>query len=279
MGDSISAIPSIRVLRFSRNLHGRDFVVGDLHGAYTTLLAAMKQANFDGSVDRLFPVGDLIDRGADSWRCARFLRQPYVPAAVRGNHEDMLIELYRDGVPHEDVLRAMARFNGFGWWLDTTPEQRAEILAAVIVLPLVIELETSRGMVGIVHADVPAGMDWPTFVREIEAGNPEVTQTALWGRDRIQSGNTDGVRGIGRVFVGHTPQWNGLQRLGNVYAVDTGAIFGESGRKQEGRLTMAEMACKTEMLVEPRSARLIDVRANLEAGPETSTEPFGNYAR
>lgn len=278
MGDSTNPFPSTRILRVSRNLAGRDFIVGDIHGAYNSVLAAMKAANFDGSCDRLFSVGDLIDRGADSWRCARFLRQAYV-AAVKGNHEDMLLELYKDGVPDEAVLRAMANFNGFGWWLDTTPEQRVEILSAVVMLPLVIEIETSRGMVGIVHADVPAGMDWPTFVREIDAGNPEVIHTALWGRNRIQAGNTDGVRGIGRVFVGHTPQWNGLQRLGNVYAVDTGAIFGETGRKEEGRLTMAEMACKTEMLTAPRPVQLIDVRASLEGGPETSTEPFGNYAR
>ena len=41
--------------------------------------------------------------------------------------------------------------------------------------------------------------------------------------------------GIGRVFVGHTPQWGGLRRYGNVYAIDTGAVFGWLG--MDGHLT------------------------------------------
>lgn len=269
-----SAVPRIR--RLAANTKGRDFIVGDIHGAFTTLLAAMKAANFDGSCDRILSVGDLIDRGKDSWRCAKFLRQPYVEA-VQGNHEAMLLELYKDGEPDEAVLRWAARQNGFGWWLDVAMDQRAEILQAISLLPTVIELETPRGLVGLVHADVPAGMTWPTFVKEIEAENQDVIQTALWGRDRINDGNEDGVEGIGRVFVGHTPQWNGLQQFGNCFAMDTGAIFGEIGRKAEGRLTFAETMCQTTVLTELRSTRLVDVREDPPGFIPPAAHPFGNY--
>lgn len=267
-----------RVLRFGLNQHGRDFVVGDIHGAYNSVLAAMKAANFDGSRDRLFSVGDLIDRGLDSWRCARFLAQHYVHA-VRGNHEDMLLELYKDGEPHEAVLQWAAQHNGFGWWLNVPKEQRKDILEAIAKLPNVIEIETRRGTVGLVHADIPAGMSWSAFVGQIEAGDADVLQTSLWGRDRIRSANDDGVAGIGRVFVGHTPQWNGVQRFGNIYAIDTGAIFGETGYKSEGRLTFAEAACRTAVLTEPRPANLLDLRVDPISGGAPNDEPFGAYAR
>lgn len=274
MNPILSAAP--RVLRLAQNTKGRDFIVGDIHGAFTTLLAAMKAANFDGSCDRILSVGDLIDRGVDSWRCAKFLRQPYVEA-VRGNHEDMLLELYKDGVPDEAILLCAARQNGFGWWLAVPEEQRMEIVQVIRELPTVIELETSRGLVGLVHADVPAGMSWSEFVREIEAENDDVIQTALWGRDRVSSGNSDGIEGVGRVFVGHTPQWDGLQKYGNLYNVDTGAIFKEIGRKDAGRLTFAAATCQTVVLTAPKATCLFDVREDPPDFRAPDEHPFGSY--
>ena len=275
-GTTLPAAP--RILRLAANTKGRDFVVGDIHGAYNTLLAAMKEANFDGARDRILSVGDLIDRGPHSWRCARFLALPYVHAC-RGNHEGMLLELYKDGEPDEAILQWAARHNGFAWWLDVSAAQRQDILREVAQLPTIIELETARGTVGLVHADVPAGMNWATFVREVEAENPKVLETALWGRKRVQSGNEDGVEGIGRIFVGHTPQWDGLRRCGNIYYVDTGGIFNEMGLKAEGRLTFAEVSMKTVMLTASRPATLVDVRMDPPGTPVPNTEPFGRYTR
>jgi len=62
-----------RVMRLGRNEKGRDFVVGDIHGAFDLVIDAMKAVNFDPEADRLLSVGDLIDRGAGSHRCAAFL--------------------------------------------------------------------------------------------------------------------------------------------------------------------------------------------------------------
>ena len=52
-----------RVKRFAANTAGRDFAVGDIHGHFTRLQSALDKAGFEPSVDRLFSVGDLIDRG------------------------------------------------------------------------------------------------------------------------------------------------------------------------------------------------------------------------
>lgn len=249
-----------RVLRFKRNEQGRDFVVGDIHGAFDLVLKAMSQAQFNPAVDRLFSVGDLIDRGAGSHRCVKFLAQPYVHA-VRGNHEDMLLELYANGEPDPAVVEFMASRNGFGWWLSVPAMHRREILAAIAELPLAIEIETVRGTVGLIHADIPERMSWDKFLADIEAANPKTTETCLWGRDRIRSNNAEGVQGVGRIFVGHTPQWGGLARYGNVYAVDTGAVFAEQGAKDDGCLTMARLVMKTEALTAPHErVSLVDLR-------------------
>ena len=261
------------VKRLPANRAGRDFAVGDIHGAYDLVIQAMDEVGFDPSCDRLFSVGDLIDRGPGSYRCARFLAQPYVHA-VRGNHEDMLIDLYAVGEPPQEALGWMAARNGLGWWLDASPEVRQDTLDAIRRLPIAIEVATYRGNVGFIHADVPAGMDWQTFLSGIEAGDKDIIETTLWGRDRIQGENNDGVPGVGRVFVGHTPRWGGLRRYGNVYAIDTGAVFGELDIKDEGRLTMVNLLARTGCLVEPRQVALVDVR-NTDIPPEY---PFGLYA-
>lgn len=77
--------------RFPTNPSGRDFVVGDLHGCLDLLQAQLERVGFDTGCGRLFSVGDLVDRGPDSMGCLRLLREPWFHA-VRGNHEDMLLD-------------------------------------------------------------------------------------------------------------------------------------------------------------------------------------------
>lgn len=259
------------VKRYPQNTAGRDFVVGDIHGAFTLLLAAMQRVEFNPSVDRLFCVGDLIDRGEESARVAKFLEQPYVHA-VRGNHEDMLLQLHADGeFPDITSEHWMVKRNGLGWWVNTSREQKQVILAAIQKLPIAIEVDTPRGTVGIVHAEVRSGLSWREFLVHIERGDEDITQIALWRRDRIRAMDSNGVRGVGRVFVGHTPQWGGATRLGNVYAVDTGAIFASMGKKEEARLTMMNMLHTSVVLTAPSDSLLNILNQPVE-------QPFGSYA-
>lgn len=258
------------IINFARNVQGRDFVVGDIHGAFDLVLRAMEKAKFDPAIDRLFSVGDLIDRGNGSHRCVKFLAQPYVHA-VRGNHEDMLIDLYKDGEPAPEVLMFAARSNGFGWWLSTSDSQRQVILAAIRDLPYVLEVETVRGTVGILHADVPRGMSWGRFLEAVKAGEQSVLETCLWGRSRVQFGDSSGVIGVGRVFVGHTPQ-DGPKQLGNVFYIDSAAVFGALHGVNEGWLTMAAIDARTSAIAAPRRGRsLVDLRVDAVA----PSVPFG----
>lgn len=267
-----------RVLRLEANQVGRDFVIGDIHGAYDLVLEAMRKVEFNKTCDRLFSVGDLIDRGPDSHRCLKFLQQPYV-YAIRGNHEQMLIDMHADGEPHEAVVEWMSARNGFGWWKTTPQTTRDQILDAVKALPLAIEIQTLRGTVGLIHAEIPPGMSWPTFLSRIERGDEKVIETCLEGRDRYRARDEGGVPGVGRVFVGHTVHWGGATRYGNVYAIDTGAVFGHLGIKDKGSLTMAKLAVSTGILSAPppREVSLVDIR--IAEDGEAETRPFGQYAK
>jgi serine/threonine protein phosphatase 1 len=271
-----------RVLRLPRNTRGRDLIITGPHGAYDLVWDAMKAANFDRSCDRLLVGGDLIDRGAGSARAGIFLRQPYV-YSVAGNHERMLIDAWRQGALNRDIVDALARmnYNGMRWMKDVSIEDLELLAATFDDLPFVIEVETSRGLVGIVHADVPPGMDWQTFTTKIEAGDEYATRMALGmdlsdtfheSRQRVQTRRTDGVPGVGRVFVGHTVLFEGMQKFGNLYAIDSGSAWADAG-KDKGHLTMVNPLMQTQYLAQPPGAR-DDPRLDLRIDGEIPAREF-----
>jgi len=241
----LKVLPNPVFKRLQRNTKGRDLITGDIHASYDLLLRAMDKVNFDQSCDRILSVGDLIDRGPGSHRTARFLSHDWVHA-VLGNHEAMLLEAYQDGEAHPAVLAYMHSRNGFSWWRDTKDSVKADILAALRKLPLAIEVDTKRGPVGLIHADVPRGMSWQAFIAALESGDLAVAEVALWGRDRLHQNDASGVDGIGRLFVGHTPMKR-LTKFGNVYAVDTGAVYGLL-EASEGALTFVDIMTGTALL-------------------------------
>lgn len=252
---------------------GRVFTVGDIHGCLSLLQRAMEQVKFDPSVDTLICVGDLIDRGPQSAQSVLFLQNDFV-YAVRGNHEDMLIRAQEDERWAENFIR-----NGGMWWMSTPQSLQQDILQLVKKLPIAIELPTPRGLVGFVHADVPHQMTWQQFTEAIEAGDEHIIQTALWGRNRIQSGDDAGVMGVGRVFVGHTP--SRPHRLGNVYAIDSGAVFGVLGqiKPEDAPLTMLNLLCETQVLCDPSSRPVKTDAGYVRTETSEAQRPFSPYAR
>lgn len=123
----------------------------------------------------------------------------------------MLIDAYRAN-PRLPYSAHDAR-----WWLTIDDESKPMIIDKLDSLPLVIEVETAQGLVGVVHADVPVELDWNDFTQSLDSA--QIQDTALWGRERIKKHHRGGVPGAWRVCVGHTWIPHSL-RLGNVLALD-----------------------------------------------------------
>lgn len=83
---------TFRVEYLPLNEQGRDFIVGDLHGEASFLDALLARVRFDHAADRLFSVGDLVDRGPEPERCLRLADEPWFHA-VQGNHDAFLADL------------------------------------------------------------------------------------------------------------------------------------------------------------------------------------------
>lgn len=222
------------VRSFPRNEWGRDYVVGDIHGCFRQLQRRLERLAFDPSRDRLFSVGDLLDRGPDSLATLRWLQYPWFHCCL-GNHEAMLLSLAGDWRAHPDWFL----FNGGQWWFELEDAQRAQVLEALLPLPFALEVATAWGQVAIVHADVSADLDWPAFVGALRQGDPHARATALWSRSRADGLVARGVAGIDRVVCGHTiDPGRGVSVHGNVWFIDTGAFLDPDGES----LTVLPMA-------------------------------------
>lgn len=216
---------STLVQRFSRDTDGRDLIVGDIHGCFTKLQAALDSVGFDPTCDRLFSVGDLVDRGPESDRALEWLAQPWFHA-VQGNHEDMAIRFLNGNI---GIGNYMA--NGGAWNIGNTPDVQRDFAEAFSALPIAIELQTKAGVVGIVHASCPFD-SWSDFTEVLEhpdltgALRRDVIDLATWSRDRISNQIKTPVLGARAVVCGHTPVEAPVW-LGNTLYIDCKAWWGQ----------------------------------------------------
>jgi serine/threonine protein phosphatase 1 len=259
------------VLILEENTKGRDFVVGDIHGHFEVLDKALAAVNFDPEKDRLISIGDLINRGPQSPRCLEFLAQPWFHA-VRGNHEDFFIKNFEKGLNYTPEQKAAVR-DDFRWLFNQSAQDLKRMRQAFMEMPIAVEMKTARGTVGFVHCDVPEGMDWNTFKKNIEAGDPATTQTAVESRERLDAKSLSGVDGIDRIFFGHIPQRHGMAHLGNCYYVDTGCFYCFRGKVEDFSLTLADVTARTSSMDVPRQDGYF--RTITQGTP--ATHPFTTY--
>ncbi len=98
------------------------YAVGDIQGCYKPLKKLLKKAAFDPSRDKLWCVGDLINRGPDSLKVLRFLKSlGDACVVVLGNHDLHLLKLAAGSKRHsardtfDDLLHAPDRHELLEW--------------------------------------------------------------------------------------------------------------------------------------------------------------------
>lgn len=245
-----SKIMNTLLKTFKPNTAGRDFVVGDLHGCYKLLLAALKHVEFDENVDRLFSVGDLVDRGKENEDCLALLDKAWFHC-VKGNHEQ-LMEDYLTGGP----TGVYWDYNGGGWWRDNkyTALDVENLLFKLKNMPFGITVENSFH---VIHAELhnDPKLSELNFAEKFESlalrrmGDGEAV---LWGREKFMmfygadlsklKTKNSGTSKLFPIFSGHTTVRNPLT-IGNQTCIDTGAF--RAPRDKWAGLTIVEPATNT----------------------------------
>lgn len=213
-----------QVVRYPRNLAGRDLIIGDIHGYFTKARQALDAVGFDPARDRVFCVGDLVDRGPESDQALDWLDLPWF-RCVRGNHEEAAIAWAMGGM---DKWHYIAAFSG-AWNVMNPPSESLRIADAFAALPLAIELETEGGLVLVAHADCPL-TEWGQAHQILEDGGlrADALQASMqWSRDRLKRMFDGPVTDLRAAVVGH----NEVERftsLDNILFIDTGGWHGRS---------------------------------------------------
>ncbi|ALJ00841.1 metallophosphoesterase family protein [Rufibacter tibetensis] len=193
------------------------YAISDIHGCLKTFRYMVEEVIKLKYIDRLYLLGDYIDRGPDSKGVLDYimkLKQTYRVYALCGNHEDMLMKA-RDN----DLYLTSWMFNGGKEALKSFRAESIKDIKSIYWefmedLELYIELDDYL----LVHAGFNFAIPDPTKDRH----------TLLWARefevDRFKLGNR-------RIVHGHTPitlnqiKFSLNKPVSKVINIDGGCVF------------------------------------------------------
>lgn len=125
-----------------------DYCVSDIHGYYELFCRLLDKIRFGGG-DKLYVLGDVIDKGPDSIRLAKLLFSMSNVYCIAGNHEYDFLKYYRAMMRQtEDYDWVLEKLRGYftdGYLLDWETVDRFDFL------PFYAETDDFIG----VHAGVP----------------------------------------------------------------------------------------------------------------------------
>jgi hypothetical protein len=243
------------------------WVIGDVHGFSNTLRHLVQTLNMSQD-DRLVLLGDLIDRGPNSFDVVRFAREDSRIHCVKGNHEQMMIESFTlEKVDAPDQEARVWIHNGgretIASYFRAFPEDArgaldwmlGQDIAWMISLPAHIVLDKWR----LVHAGY----------HPIRSLDEQTEKDLLWIRKEfhVASSPIDDERSV--VF-GHTPTMNLYSRSENRW----GDAWFSTVQLQDGRPASVGLdTCVFHKQNQPAVLTAFDLQT-LEVRPLNRCEPW-----
>lgn len=171
------------------------YVIGDVQGCYKDLKKLLKAINFNVSNDRLWFVGDLVNRGPDSLKTLRFVRSLGDSAiTVLGNHDLHLLAVHYTGfkMKSSDTLDQVLAADDcieLMEWLRFRPLMHFEsdlnfALVHAGIYPGWSISEASQRASEV--ESVLRGADITTFFNNMYGNEPDIWSDALEGMQRLR---------------------------------------------------------------------------------------------
>lgn len=243
---------------YELNKSGRDFVVADIHGNYNEFMLCLEHLNFDFSKDRIFSLGDIVDRGSNDVKAMSLLDEPWFNA-IMGNHEAMIVESYYDN----------AYANGNAWasqiyYTEGHPDKQKLIhfTEKAKNLPFIFDIRDSESDKRwlCAHAEVPSlcfkneNVSFDALMED--ADSRYYTElflrecNVIWGRYQLHF--DDYFPQVDWVFHGHTIMPNAIKK-GNRLYMDQGFFQGyqnwiSRNTPWNATLNFVELGSKYEIL-------------------------------
>jgi bis(5'-nucleosyl)-tetraphosphatase (symmetrical) len=169
------------------------YAVGDIQGCYTELVQLLEKIRFDPQLDRLWLVGDLVNRGPDSLQVLRLVKSMGSSAiTVLGNHDlHLLAVAYGTGRLHrgdtlDEILNAPDR-EELLTWLRNQRLLHVEGEFALVHAGLLPEwtVEQAAALAGEVEAAL-RGDDYVDFLAHMYGNQPDAWVDELTGYKRLR---------------------------------------------------------------------------------------------
>jgi serine/threonine protein phosphatase 1 len=184
---SYVSLPIVLTMSQQRN---RRILIGDVHGHYDGLMQLLESIEL-GREDKLYFLGDLVDRGPKSAQVVEFVRQNNYPC-VLGNHEQMFLDAFANDFARSPALPTWLYGGGQSTLASykTVPQSwLVEHLQWMQELPWYIDL----GDIWLVHA----GVDPNLSIEE------QTNEQFCWIRDEFHA-STQPYFADKQIVVGHT---------------------------------------------------------------------------
>jgi bis(5'-nucleosyl)-tetraphosphatase (symmetrical) len=171
------------------------YAIGDVQGCYASLQRLLERIAFDPTGDRLWFVGDLVNRGPDSLAVLRYIKSLGDRAVVvLGNHdlhllaraEGQVLNAKKDNL--DDVLDAADRDELLAWLrhrplMHQDPDKRFTMVHAGLPpqWDLALALACARELEAVLR-----GPDYRTFLAAMYGDEPAIWSSDLTGMDRLR---------------------------------------------------------------------------------------------
>ena len=173
---------------------GRKILVGDIHGCLATFLKLLNQVKLNIELDKLYLLGDYVDRGPNSKgvidEIISLKEKGYIVYPIRGNHEQMLISDH-----NAETVKG---------WYDMADEELKKSFGIKNLTELPIQyIDFCKNLPYYIIDDdfiaVHAGINF-NFRKPLEH-----SEDLIWIRDWYNNVNYDWLRNR-KIIHGHTPQ-------------------------------------------------------------------------
>jgi serine/threonine protein phosphatase 1 len=214
---------------------GRQFVIGDIHGAFRALIQCFEKCRFDQQKDTLICLGDVCDGWPETRRCIDQLLQVKNIRYVLGNHDLWLLDWMKSGSISNIWYVQGGEESILSYAGKPVPEEHLKFLKQGMPYFL------SDGRL-FVHAGIDSE-------RELDE---QTIDTFCWDRtlakQAIKYANQESKRRLtnfNEVYIGHTPTSFGQPVQGcEVWLMDTGAGW-------SGVLSMMDIDSKEVYVSDP----------------------------
>jgi bis(5'-nucleosyl)-tetraphosphatase (symmetrical) len=173
-----------------------DYAIGDVQGCYEPLQRLLELVEFNEKTDRLWFVGDLVNRGPQSLAVLRFIKSlPVNPNISLGNHDLHLLASLFGGRPwkgHDDTIQEVMHApdgEELGHWLRKQPllcysSELNVVMCHAGISPL-WDLPQAIALAKELEA-VLAGDHYIEFLTHMYGNKPNIWTDELVGMDRLR---------------------------------------------------------------------------------------------